>query len=628
MSNETTLRFPGIKVSDLLRGADEHGMWQVSTKEFSAKVKEMTQGSETFAEKYLDAKPSNYFFLSHSWSAERSLGALIALVGECLDPDDTVFIDLFCWPQHDNSGVFTNLLETELDMINQCRGLLAPIVLDDETLQLSHSEIRAIKSWSDAPAGLQYCPFARGWCIPELYGTALSKKPIVIAFGRASRGQDGRTCFVRVQNAVLFDKIGKLANFENAQCSNRPDKEKVWKILLGIEASRGVTSSEDGASERVHRLLESAAQGAIVSSEWPKVQKTACRTGRAPISEVKARRLARSIDSQGRTALMAAAAAGYKNVVDAILSIDGVDVDAADASGKTAAAFASLSHVPSVLEAILAKSAAPAPAAAHGEYLVFLSHKQTDAKDFARALHAQFTLRGLPTFLDMEFKEELNDLEAIVATIPNFIFILSDNVFESTWCLKELASAVRSKANIIMITKEGARWAVDEGGPRDKTFPPYSLIESLPEEVKPAFTSKAIAHSDEYYQSFIDGVLARIKTPNGAGDGPAGRLGRAKPPAAAALAGPQLAPASAIDLSGLQDKLSLLVDAQLDLVGELRAQRGAAAKISKVATPPSPPDAAAAADLEGALNAAINAYFALAEPRPDAKAFVAAQLQM
>ena len=26
MSNETTLRFPGIKVSDLLRGADEHGM--------------------------------------------------------------------------------------------------------------------------------------------------------------------------------------------------------------------------------------------------------------------------------------------------------------------------------------------------------------------------------------------------------------------------------------------------------------------------------------------------------------------------------------------------------------------------------------------------------------------------
>ena len=56
-------------------------------------------------------------------------------------------------------------------------------------------------------------------------------------------------------------------------------------------------------------------------------------------------------------------------------------------------------------------------------------------------------------------------------------------------------------------------------------------------------------------------------------------------------------------------------------------KRGAAAKISKVATPPSPPDAAAAADLEGALNAAINAYFALAEPRPDAKAFVAAQLQ-
>ena len=69
MSNEATLRFPGIKVSDLLRAADEHGMWQVSAKEFQVKVKEMTQGSETFAEKYLDAKPSNYFFLSHSWNA-------------------------------------------------------------------------------------------------------------------------------------------------------------------------------------------------------------------------------------------------------------------------------------------------------------------------------------------------------------------------------------------------------------------------------------------------------------------------------------------------------------------------------------------------------------------------------
>ena len=80
-----------------------------------------------------------------------------------------------------------------------------------------------------------------------------------------------------------------------------------------------------------------------------------------------------------------------------------------------------------------------------------------------------------------------------------------------------------------------------------------------------------------------------------------------------------------IDMSGIQDELRQL---RVELVGELRAQRGAAAAPPTVTTQPvSAPDAAAA-DLQGALNAAINAYFALAEPRPDAKAFVAAQLQM
>lgn len=571
----TEMRVSGIRVSNLLRAADEYGMWQVSGTMFKTKVLELTQGSESFAEKYLEATPSDFVFVSWSYNAECGLGAVIALIAECLAPDDTVFIDLLCFAQHDptlNATILQRLEQT----FRQSRGLLMPCLVDDETLQLSHADIRAIKSWKDAPIGLQRVPFARMWCIPELYVTALDQKPIVIAFGRASRHYSGRIHFERLQNAVLFDKMGKLASFEDSITTEPKDKELIWKIILGFETSRGVASSADAiAIERVHRLLEAAARGAIVSSEWPKVQAAACARN---IDDAEARQLAYSIDSQGRTALMAAAAAGYKNVVDAILAAGG-DADAVDASGKTAASFASGSHVPRVLEAILTKSAAPLPpttsAPAHGEYLVFLSHKQTDAKDFARALHAQFTLRGVPTFLDMEFKEELNDLEAIVAQIPNFIFILSDNVLESKWCLKELASAIRSNANVILVTKEGARWGPD----RESTFPPYSLIETLPEEVRPAFTSKAIAHSDEYYQSFIDGLFARIKTPNSAGEGPTSRaLGRWKQVTGPALAGPQPFPASAMDLSGLQDKLSQLVDAQLDLVGELRAQRGAAAQ--------------------------------------------------
>ncbi len=35
-------------------------------------------------------------------------------------------------------------------------------------------------------------------------------------------------------------------------------------------------------------------------------------------------------------------------------------------------------------------------------YDVFLSHKRTDAKDFARALYNLLALRGMKTFLDYE----------------------------------------------------------------------------------------------------------------------------------------------------------------------------------------------------------------------------------
>ncbi|GIL72604.1 hypothetical protein Vretifemale_2947 [Volvox reticuliferus] len=91
------------------------------------------------------------------------------------------------------------------------------------------------------------------------------------------------------------------------------------------------------------------------------------------------------------------------------------------------------------------------------KYEVFLSHKRTDAKDFARALYNLFVLRGVSCFLDFEYREELGDLAAIVANSLNFIFVLTDNVFESKWCMKELQAAVESEVNIILIVKDGSR---------------------------------------------------------------------------------------------------------------------------------------------------------------------------
>lgn len=52
------------------------------------------------------------------------------------------------------------------------------------------------------------------------------------------------------------------------------------------------------------------------------------------------------------------------------------------------------------------------------------------------------------------------------------------------------------QVNIILVTKDGSRWP-NARGERVCDFPPYELIGSLPEAVRPAFTKKAIAHSDE-----------------------------------------------------------------------------------------------------------------------------------
>ena len=124
-------------------------------------------------------------------------------------------------------------------------------------------------------------------------------------------------------------------------------------------------------------------------------------------------------------------------------------------------------------ESVLAELRGPAQPEADGggeAFDVFISHKRTDAKDFARALYNLLTMRGFKCFLDFEFREELNDLEAIVERSTNLIFVLTDLIFDSAWCLKELAAAVKSKKNVVLITKEGSRWLTAAGQRCD--FPP------------------------------------------------------------------------------------------------------------------------------------------------------------
>ena len=186
-------------------------------------------------------------------------------------------------------------------------------------------------------------------------------------------------------------------------------------------------------------------------------------------------------------------------------------------------------------------------------YGVFLSHKQTDARDFARALYTLFESRNIKCFLDMEFKDDLNDLEAIVSTSKTLLFVLSDNVLESEWCLKELAAAVRHNVKIVMVVKEGARWP-DKNGDYVCTFPPYPLIQKLPAEVQPAFAVKAIEHVNSYYSAFVSALLEKVDAQQAQLDSLQGQVTAAAASAASASAASAASAASHSSDGGALEK--------------------------------------------------------------------------
>jgi hypothetical protein len=63
-------------------------------------------------------------------------------------------------------------------------------------------------------------------------------------------------------------------------------------------------------------------------------------------------------------------------------------------------------------------------------------------------LYDRLTSRGFKVFLDRKDAGVLHDLPALVARSKCFIFVLSSDIFESRWCLVELAAAVRAKVNV------------------------------------------------------------------------------------------------------------------------------------------------------------------------------------
>ena len=142
---------------------------------------------------------------------------------------------------------------------------------------------------------------------------------------------------------------------------------------------------------------------------------------------------------------------------------------------------------------------------------VFISHKRTDAQDFARSLYALLSAQNYSCFLDVEALETISDLPLIVAGCDALIFVLTDSILYSHWCRIELAAAVDAGVPVILITKEGARWR-DAEGQLICTFPPPEEIQSIePASAQQAFAkSKAVQHSNEYYGEFSKKLLERV----------------------------------------------------------------------------------------------------------------------
>jgi hypothetical protein len=88
--------------------------------------------------------------------------------------------------------------------------------------------------------------------------------------------------------------------------------------------------------------------------------------------------------------------------------------------------------------------------------------------------------------------------------------VLSDGVFESKYCMQELASAVNAGVEVVLITKEGSRWP-NRNGDMVEIFPPPELIDALePPECRTAFTRRAITHTNEYYAAFSHNLMQSI----------------------------------------------------------------------------------------------------------------------
>jgi hypothetical protein len=74
------------------------------------------------------------------------------------------------------------------------------------------------------------------------------------------------------------------------------------------------------------------------------------------------------------------------------------------------------------------------------------------------------------------------------------LFVLSDDILDSAWCVAELVAAVKNNVKVVLVVKEGARWP-DKDGKFVCTFPPDAIIQRLPADVQAGAYTRSLLSS-------------------------------------------------------------------------------------------------------------------------------------
>jgi len=127
---------------------------------------------------------------------------------------------------------------------------------------------------------------------------------------------------------------------------------------------------------------------------------------------------------------------------------------------------------------------------------IFLSHKQTTGQKIAHAIYGILAERyKLKVFQDVRTLFHLHDLPQLVSKTNIFVFILSEEIFDSYWCRQEFEAAINSNRKIVIV--------------KDQKF----KFTYIPEEWKKISRCQNLFYSEDvitFSDNYIDNVVERI----------------------------------------------------------------------------------------------------------------------